>query len=282
MVRLQQISLVFPNTNEKERQWNSLFLRLLSGIPSYRNQGFEPSFAETALPSTRFEGGTHPFPLIQLAVDQNIHLSFGNIAITSKGSNFSLIETENAPITPIAGTSNVASGNTLPYLYEQLKGRITGIDHTGVNIPATIISPTVWDEFINGLSEVCNLYYYPDAPWPFIIPADETEYATEITEFNVKRTPKFELVYDTYTNKPIFQFALETDVTREEMELILPEPIGFAIPGLADIFRSVVVRHPWEDDIGFRFDLYYRPTSAELTDWETGEWLVRTGGRVKG
>ncbi|WP_369417932.1 GNAT family N-acetyltransferase [Cohnella mopanensis] len=281
MTRLRKITFVFPNTNEKEYEWNSFFNRLISDVPTAQSNVIVPSFSDTAMPSTGFLVGLSPSPTILLETEVSIQLKLGNIEITNDASANNDQSLLNAESSTTIKMNSTARANTISYLYEQLKGRIIGIDHTGVNVPAATTEQSVWDEFMSRLSGICNLYRYPGQQWPFIIPADDKEYDTEISNFNVKRTPKFEIVYDTYTDKPIFQFALETNITKEELESIFPEPIGFAIPGLSDIFRSVVVQSPWEDEVVFRFDLYYKPTSKELTDWETGEWLVREGGRVK-
>ncbi|MGO0058797.1 hypothetical protein ACTID9_01965 [Brevibacillus fluminis] len=141
-------------------------------------------------------------------------------------------------------------------------------------------TPWKGDELIATIAKVSKLYRYPEEDWPFIIPADESEYKIDITDFSEKRTPKFEFVYDSYIHKPVIQLALETDLSREEMEATFPEPIGFAIPGLEEIFRSLMVKSPWDDGLGFRFDLYYHSDKNDLSDWETGEWLVKHGGRI--
>ncbi|QMV44698.1 hypothetical protein [Cohnella cholangitidis] len=283
MTRLRNIAFVFPSANESEQQWNRTFNRLIAGIPSVSDNGIppsSPSFSDTALPNTGFRTGSQSSPAIVLETDRNIQLKVGNILIKSAASGdrdqFLPDEGIESPVafktTPI--------GNTIFYLHEQLQGHIIGIDHTGVNVPVVSTEPSEWNQLISGLSGICNLYRYPGQQWPFIIPADSEEFEKDITRFDVKRTPKFELVYDQYADKPIFQFALETNLTKEQLESMFPEPHGFSIPSLAHIFRSIFVQHPWEDELSIRFDLYYRPASTELTDWATGEWLVREGGRV--
>lgn len=111
-------------------------------------------------------------------------------------------------------------------------------------------------------------------------PATQSEFETDITSFVAGREPRFELVYDDYVHFPLYQFALETDLTRSELETRFPQPYGYAIPGLEPIFRSVFIFHPWPG-FGIRFDLYYRDDSETPGDWETGEWLVKEGGRMR-
>jgi len=74
------------------------------------------------------------------------------------------------------------------------------------------------------------------------------------------------------------QFALGTNLTRPQLETLLLAPYGWVIPELADVFRSLFLAHPWPG-LQIRFDLYYH--SAELSNWETGEWLVKAGGRIR-
>ena len=93
------------------------------------------------------------------------------------------------------------------------------------------------------------------------------------------REPKFELVYDNFTTIPLVQFALGTNLSQQEMEKLLPEPNGFSIPGLDKIFRSVMISSPWTK-LGFRLDLYFKDTSRE-NEWSTGEWLIKSGGRIQ-
>jgi hypothetical protein len=158
---------------------------------------------------------------------------------------------------------------------------LTGIDHAGLNLPTALFIRSQWDQLLSNISQECNLYNYPEENWPFIIPADEMEFRTEITDFTQKRTPKFEFVHDSYTTKPIFQFALETSLTQQQTETLFPGPSGFAIPGLDLIFRSVFVQSPWSEILMIRIDLYYLSTETSLSDWETGEWLIKDGGRYQ-
>lgn len=60
----------------------------------------------------------------------------------------------------------------------------------------------------------------------------------------VGREPRFELVYEEWRTRTEWQFALWTDLTRAELELLLPEPEGITFPGLDEIFRVVPVNHP--------------------------------------
>jgi hypothetical protein len=93
------------------------------------------------------------------------------------------------------------------------------------------------------------------------------------------REPKFELVYDARTPDPVLQFSLGTDLSRAEIEARFPAPEGIAFPDLGDIFRTVYVTHPWSQ-LSIRFDLNYQGEEG-IPDWDTGEWLVAHGGRIR-
>lgn len=270
MGRLQNIALVFPASNEAEREWCCYLGKLLNEIPAFNKDKVLPAaFAENVYPGTEFKTGNAPLPMIILDTDEEISLTAGNLSVCDRNSakiKLSDMLFERDVSINEAGSDAIPISN----LYQQLNGRLSGIDHTGVNVPVSKVDKSSWTEFMLKLSTVTNLYNYPGEEWPFIIPADEAEYLTDITNFTIKRTPKFEIVYDVYTDKPILQFALETDMSRDEMERAFPVPIGFAIPGLDEIFRSVFIASPWDDEVAFRFDLYYTSNTAKLNDWETG------------
>jgi hypothetical protein len=60
---------------------------------------------------------------------------------------------------------------------------------------------------------------------------------------------------------------------------MFPAPVGTALAGLEDIFRTVYVRHTWQN-LEMRVDLCFRNDDGPST-WETGEWLVTEGGRIR-
>ncbi|MDL5206310.1 hypothetical protein [Streptomyces sp. ALI-76-A] len=115
--------------------------------------------------------------------------------------------------------------------------------------------------------------------WPFVLPSTSDELLGDIRDFVVGREPRFELVYDQELTQTEWQFALWTDLPRTELELLFPEPEGITFPALEEIFRVVPVLHPWPG-LSIRFDLCYRIDDSP-SDWETGEWLVAEGGRIR-
>ncbi|WII36981.1 hypothetical protein [Paenibacillus thiaminolyticus] len=286
MRRLDKIIFLFPGATEAEKEWCAYFYAVLEQILSFRTEGaLCPSFADTALPAIEFRTGDLKIPMILMNTDEEIRLHHQQhplLVSTTSG------DIEGSPMTGEAVITlhddvhhQQTAANTISYLFYQMQGRLTGVDHAGLNIPASALDQSEWDAVMAKIGSVSNLYRYPEEEWPFIIPASDAEFEADITDFTVKRTPKFEFVYDLYTSKPVFQFAMETKLSRQELEEMFPEPAGFAIPGLENIFRSVIIQSPWDSSIGIRFDLYYLSGAAGLSDWESGEWLIRHGGRLR-
>ncbi|MFD0694646.1 hypothetical protein ACFQZT_11130 [Paenibacillus sp. GCM10027628] len=258
MQRLQKIIMAFPNQRRCEHEWYQIFRALIIDIQSCRS-GLQPGLApEGMLPVTSFQNGGVHFPSILL-----------------KTAASEEVISEPAIATPNPNVIEIGE------LYTRLKGHLIDLDHSGINLPVSLCPKSEWDSLECRLARFTNIYGYPGEDWPFIIPAAEQEFVHEITDFSVIRTPKFEWVYDSYATLPILQFALVTDVSRQELEELFPAPAGFAIPGLADIFRSVLIDSPWRDKVVFRMDLYYKRTDGIPSDWETGEWLVKEGGRIR-
>ncbi|TDC05498.1 hypothetical protein E1265_35415, partial [Streptomyces sp. 8K308] len=154
------------------------------------------------------------------------------------------------------------------------------VDHPGVNVPTRLAPPERWRELVDALASASTMYRYPTGEeWPFVLPSTPDERRDDIRDFVVGREPRFELVHEEWLTEPHWQFALWTDLTRAELEGLFPEPEGFTFPELEDVFRVVPVVHPWSG-LGIRFDLCYRVDDGP-TDWETGEWLVTAGGRMR-
>lgn len=243
---------------------------------------------EQTLPSIIFKQADISFPQIHLDID-NLNLELGNFSI-NPSQTFHAGE-----LAPLMKTTKhdaygkyvtVDFGNLtifrLPIseLYDRLRGHITRIDHTGINLPSALVSRVSWEQFISELARNCNLYRYPSGEdWPFILPATEEEFIHDISDFPIGREPKFELVYDTYSLVPTIQIDIETDLLRSEVEQLFPEPYGISFPDLANYFRTVYIDHDWPG-LAIRFDLRFKNDKPD-GDWETGKWLVVDGGRIR-
>ena len=71
---------------------------------------------------------------------------------------------------------------------------------------------------------------------------------------------------------------MDTDLSREYVEAYFPSQYGTNLPGVTT-YRTVYIDNPWPGLL-MRFDLTYF-AGSELTDWDSGEWLVKQGLRVR-
>jgi hypothetical protein len=231
-----------------------------------------PGHPAGALPTTALTLASVACPEIVFATGEPIDLTIGSLRLRSDA-----VRSTEEPLPRISDDDQPAR-LPLVTIGERLAGHITGVDHTGVNLPTALVAAARWDDLLRALARSSALYRYPGGePWPFIIPAGDDEYRDDIRAFPVGRLPKFELVHDSRATRPILQFSFGTDLSREELEALLPEPYGVAFPDLGHLFRTVYVEHPWPG-LGIRLDLTY---AGPTTDWDTGEWLMRTGGRIR-
>ncbi|TVX96686.1 hypothetical protein [Cohnella terricola] len=276
-VRLKEISVIFPGHSQSEMEWNRAFRALFMEIPN-QNLTFYPTVRDHQ-PMTSFRTKAVGFLEIKLHTTTPISARIGKLNILNNADAHDHSEPHHSEKAEVNHLSH-SNPNTIQSVYSRLKGYLVGIDHTGVNIPMSIMSRDNWEQLLSDLSPISNLYRYPGEEWPFIIPANEEEFRHDIIDFTENRNPKFEWVYDRYASVPILQFALVTDLSKHELEEAFPAPIGFAIPGLEDIFRSIIIDSPWREDLEIRFDLYYKRNQSNPTEWETGEWLVKEGGRI--
>ncbi|WP_309122422.1 hypothetical protein [Paenibacillus sp.] len=276
MNRLKQIEFVFPAGTEEERRWNRTFRSVLAGAADSPDEAVLLPKPEGALPTTAFREGAYAAPAIALDVEAAIDLRIGEFVLADRRT---LAARRAAPAA--SATASAPAGLPIEALRRLLSGRVVDVDHTGLNVPTFSVARETWNRLVQTLAGAGNVYRYPGEDWPFLFPSTPDEFAGDIASFDAYRTAKFELVYDGWTKLPILQFALSTTLTREEAEAALPGPHGFGIPGLDGIFRSAFVDSPWRDAIAIRFDLYYVRSDAALNEWETGEWLVREGGRIR-
>jgi hypothetical protein len=241
-------------------QVEEAMLSLVPGQPARAS----PTTALTLAPITR--------PEIVLAADQEICLSLGSLLIRSDAIRAIVDEAQALP------EGEQPARLPLATIGDRLAGHITHVDHTGVNLPTALVDGERWDSLLQALARCSALYRYPDGdPWPFIIPTTDDEYRDDIRNFPVGRLPKFEFVHDSRATLPVLQFSLGTDLSRQELETRLPDPYGVAFPDLGHLFRTVYVDHPWPGLV-IRLDLSY---AGPITDWDTGEWLVTAGGRIR-
>ncbi len=292
---LKQITYTFPNNTPDSQSFFQQLSELLAELPNARTHDngsviVAPIKPVDASPVTTFAQSDIPYPQLSLGDSPELSLHVGNLCINpAMAADYKVDDRDFDQI--LAKQDSLgsyfelrASSQTLyrlpmSELVKRLKGHIVRIDHTGINIPSALISNETWKQFMYHVAEQANLYNYPTTDvWPFILPATQVEYETDITQFPDGREPKFEMVYDTYSLVPTIQIDIETDLTRAQVERLFPAPYGISFPELADYFRTVYVHHEWPG-LAIRFDIRFK--SDQPGEWETGKWLVEDGGRIR-
>lgn len=271
--RLQLIAFVFPKSDPESNIFWSALMRLLGSLSHANVQDnhiiFAPVQPVGALPLTRFQQADVPMPQIVFSPNLPLDRTIGGLHI---GANHPLQAVSQSPVTLPAYLS-------IQDLAERVSAHVTRLDHCGVNLSPALLDRSDWEELMQHCARSAALYRYPGEEWPFILPATEAEVMADIDQFVLGRAPKFEFVYADGPDHPLVQFNLDTDLSRAELEARFPAPEGQALPGLEEIFRTVYVTHPWPG-VSIRFDLTYRSESGTSV-WETGEWLVTNGERIR-
>jgi hypothetical protein len=269
--RLHDIAFVFPNADPDSRAFFAALLQILGGLPQADAQPnhirLTPMQPAGALPTTSFRSADVSIPQIVCTPVSQLDIHFGEVYLGA-GTQAPAIAATDAPAQNLLSIQELA---------RRLDGHVTRLDHTGANLPTMLVEQSRWDALLRQYAASAALYRYPGEDWPFLIPSTEQEFEDDIRHFVLGREPKFELVYDSWTSEPVFQFSLGTDLPRAEVEARFPEGVG--LPGLDDIFWSVYIAHPWPQLI-IRFDLYYQGDGS-VSDWDTGEWLITNGGRIR-
>ncbi len=291
---LNRIIYRFPNSHpEFFNDLKNLLVETPNCIVSAESIDLKASWPLDTKPITIFEQSFVKYPMVILDNIDGLDVKIDSLSLCGKNPNTQNVTYNNdeSNVTKVTLNDNLgmyieldSAGNKsylLPIgeIYKRLKGHIVRIDHTGLNIPSTKMSTTVWSSLVEKLGEASCMYKYPTGEdWPFILPATENEFETDITEFKMGREPKFELVYDYNSLVSTIQIDLETDLKRSEIEKLFPEPYGVSFPDLAEYFRTVYIYHPWRD-LSLRVDIRFKNTEI-AGKWETGKWLVDEGGRI--
>ncbi|MDA1317457.1 MAG: hypothetical protein O3B87_05575 [bacterium] len=290
---LQQIVYLFPDKQESDFQ--TYLFRIFEKLPNSKKGHnsiiFNSSNPSDAKPETVIQLSDVAVPEIYFEMEQEVMMKAGNLCISNNKNHIHhydrleviAIETKKTDSQGSFIEHNVNNNKyyTLPLgeLYNRIASHIVRIDHTGVNLPAQLVTKKEYDDLISKLSLESNIYKYPTGEnWPFILPATKDEFNKDIVSFPIGREPKFELVYDQHSSVPTFQFDIETDLTRSQVELLLPKPYGISFPDLADYFRTVYIYQQWKN-VYIRFDIRFKNDTPD-GDWETGKWLVKEGGRI--
>jgi hypothetical protein len=241
---IKAISYQLPQATEEEKNFFDYLSQLLKELPHCKIEKkrtiLEAPFPTGTLPLTIFEPADISSPQIILDTQESIDLEVGNLYIRSVTAKHkirvieqgeTLLKTKKqdnvGEYIEILSENKTFSLLSMDELFKRLKTHIVRIDHTGINIPTKVISKEQWDDFIKKVAPLSNLYRYPTGePWLFILPATAKEQREDITDFRLGREPKFEIVYDDYSPIPTIQIDIESDLSREEVEKLLP-PIWY-------------------------------------------------------
>lgn len=158
----------------------------------------------------------------------------------------------------------------------KLVGHVLRIDHIGINFPASLYSQKEWDDLLQELASISNLYEYPTGePWPFLLPTTREEKEKEITDFKKLREPRIEFVYDQYTEFVAMHFDIETDLSKEEVEELFPNEEGVYFENLENSFKAIYLAYnPFMD---IRIDVRFK---CVHDDFESGKWFVLKGKKI--
>lgn len=294
---LRKISYIFPTTKKEEKDFFHTLSQLLSELPNAHHGKDEivitPQYPAQAFPVTAFASEKVSKPQLVFDDAKVITLEMDDLFISDRTSSKQVSPAENEQTIErirrkdsIGEYREIILDNNHYYLlsieelYRRLHSHIVRIDHTGINIPLALFKQNELDAFVQHVSSVSNLYRYPTGePWLFILPATQQEYTNGISKFSLGREPKFEIVFDDYLAIPTIQIDIASDLSRKEVEKMLPEPYGISFSGLAEYFRTVYLDQPWTK-LAIRFDIRFKKDSLD-NSWNTGEWLVQEGGRVE-
>lgn len=269
MNRLAKICVFLPET--EDMQFIRDFLALLSSIATSTTVSgtpcFIPTYPQDSGPMTCFYPSPHPTVTIHFQDADNTDIMPEKNLLTTVFTNAHGSDEQPMPTPPLE----------LPQLREIFNNKLLRLDHFGVNIPSSSVERAEYVQFLNELGTWCNLHHYPTGQdWDFMLPSSHTEWVDGISEFQPGRDPKWEFVYDDYTEIPVLQLCIETKYTKKRLCQVLPEPHGISYPGLP--FRIVFLQTPW-NNMRIRCDFKARSTNPK-NSWNTGEWLATRGQRI--
>jgi hypothetical protein len=276
-VQIKRIAFQFPRKQPVTRPFFKLLTSLFEGSPSSQNLldrlVIAPPYPHEALPVMTLELEDINYPAVMFEMEERLVVKAGSFAVHS---SLDTIRTATLPLTMDPGKRPPVF--PLNKFVQLLKGHILRLDHAGVELPSEAVSREMFDDLVTTLGRVSNLYRYPTGEeWPFIVPASAAEFRSEIQHFARPRAPKLELTYG-YVQVPLIHFHIDTDLPREHIEAYFPSQYGTNLPGVTT-YRTIYIDHPWPGLL-MRFDMTYF-TGGPLSEWDSGEWLVTRGVRVR-
>lgn len=257
---LEKIEYIFPKNN-KNIELFDLFFTLFGNLQYITINGDEEIniISSKLNPKTVFKIDDN-INNIQFDIENQKYLNFLN-------RNLNCVQDKE-----LSGIQKLSIKN----VKNKLKGHILRIDHTGINLPTSLYSKSEWNNLLKYFASVSNLYSYPTGePWPFLLPSTIEENQNEITNFGIIREPRFELVYDNYTDIVAIQIDIETDLSKSEVENLFPKNQGIYFSSLENTFKTIYLDYSKYLDI--RFDIRFK---CLHDDFESGEWFVSKGKRI--
>jgi hypothetical protein len=275
--QLKRITFQFPRKQPATRPFFKQLTNLFEGIPSSQNLldrlVIAPPYPHDARPVMTLELEDVNYPAVMFEMEERLVVKAGAFAVHS---SLDAIRTATLPLTLDPGKRPPIF--PLNKFVQLLKGHILRLDHAGVELPSEAVAREKFDDLVTTVGRVSNLYRYPTGEeWPFIVPASAEEFRSEIIHFARPRAPKLELTYG-YVQVPLIHFHIDTDLPREHIEAYFPSQYGTNLPGVTT-YRTIYIEHPWPGLL-MRFDMTYF-TGGALNDWDSGEWLVKQGLRVR-
>jgi hypothetical protein len=297
---LRNIKYSFPQNNSSNL-FNGLKV-LFHKFSNYEDSGnqitINTQYDGSAAPSISFALENIQTPTIVLDTDANFTYKLGNIILTSKSlqhNNFQIAEPNTYSVEQLSDnvgnfikTKRLKGQNiedwyvlTIEEFIKRLGNNIRNLDHTGLVLPHVnqVISLEEWIVIKDKLSKIACMYEYPDEDYTtFILPVTQDEFISSTIHPNMGRKPRFEFRY-LGKHQPLIDIDLNTDLTKEEVEKILPAPYGFSLPGLEHWFRCVHIQNPWSKitlSFAVRFQGHH-----EVEQWDNAELLLSHGRRVE-
>ena len=270
-MRLKKIELLLPVRADEENRFFDELISFLSDIPNSstrkRTVTFSPKVPHRSWPITTIgcsnndEGQLRFLQNGKVEIelfDAPVRRSFGSMKLRPK-------------------TGGIKHAIEVSQLRDLFQDKLVGLDHIGLNIPSTLVSKSEYQLFATSLGNTCTFHHYPTGEdWDFILPSSRAEWKNGLSDFRPGREPKWEFVYDVYTQIPVIQLCIETKLTQKALCQLLPEPYGITYKGLP--FRTVFIRTPWSS-FGIRCDM--SPYSRNRGNpWSTGRWLATKGKRI--
>lgn len=290
MSRLNVIDIRIPNLSKNNNTDNKYLLKMFSQLRNFRiNNYIESILHDSLIPQIKIRPASVSSPQISFVTDNPSDTGlwhadefiFGfNLPDREQTKENSIVFKEetlsdqSGEYTMLSNRHNTYYVLTVKQLLDRFNRKLVELNHCGMNLGPRLLANQDYIIFRNRLAKMCNMYKYPTGEeWPFIIPSSNEEFADDIKDDTINRNPKFELVFSEYVQRPTIQFDIETNLTKNDVLRLLPEPYGISLEGLEDFIRTVFIHIDWGNTI-LRFDLRFKSKGKDV-----GYWIIKEGSR---